>query len=235
LVLYLPEQWRNTGFAVPGVGTVLLVIFLVVCTTIDPSHKNVRGKSYVRTPAVFDRTQRSHVIENNNCCLCQVEIDSSCKHCSMCNKCVTGFDHHCKWLNNCVGSRNYALFIACLITGIMTALSVLIVSLYVFVLYFVDQDDLQYLDRKDSKFYIFYEVPHQAVAALAGIVTLLLLLVLALLCHLFFFHIYLMCHGWSTFDYIVLEREGNEQVLAEEGRGSMKEPSVKWRHVSIEE
>lgn len=49
------------------------------------------------------------------------------------------------------------------------------------------------------------------------------------------YELFIVCHGWSTFDYIVLEREGNEQVLAEEGRGSMKEPSVKWRHVSIEE
>ena len=41
------------------------------------------------------------------------------------------------------------------------------------------------------EFYIFCEVPHQAVAALAGIVIILILLALGLLGHLFLFHLYL--------------------------------------------
>lgn len=41
------------------------------------------------------------------------------------------------------------------------------------------------------EFYIFCEVPHQAVAALAGVVIVLVLLALALVVHLFLFHVYL--------------------------------------------
>ena len=44
--------------------------------------------------------------------------------------------------------------------------------------------------------------------------------------------LFAVCHGWSTFDYIVQEREGNEQLTVEEGNGGRREPSVKWRHVS---
>lgn len=41
-----------------------------------------------------------------------------------------------------------------------------------------------------------------------------------------------VCHGWSTFDYVVQGREGDELHLAEEGNVDNKEPKVKWRHVS---
>ena len=45
--------------------------------------------------------------ESIYCYECEVNIESSSKHCRICKKCVVKMDHHCHWLNTCVGAKNH--------------------------------------------------------------------------------------------------------------------------------
>ncbi|CDW51884.1 zf-DHHC domain containing protein [Trichuris trichiura] len=86
----------------------LVVIFKVVVTSIDPSDDLVTNKIKNQPRPHFDRKRFKHVIDEHHFCnVCEMFIHPSSKHCRQCNKCVFNFDHHCKWLNNCIGGKNY--------------------------------------------------------------------------------------------------------------------------------
>ncbi|XP_001175654.3 probable palmitoyltransferase ZDHHC1 isoform X2 [Strongylocentrotus purpuratus] len=138
MVPVLPYEWQPAGYIIVGIFVLCHVISHVTCLTINPADPNTLKRREEREMPVFNRQLHAHVIENNHCYLCEVNVDKSSKHCSACNKCVIGFDHHCKWLNSCIGSRNYRLFIGCLVTAFVCCLLVCMVALYIAIVYQVN-------------------------------------------------------------------------------------------------
>lgn len=209
-VFYLPEEWKAAGFIIPGGFCVVHIIFHLMALTLDPADPNIRGDTQ-KGKAIFDRSQHEHVIENCHCYICQADVGPKSKHCSVCNKCVSDFDHHCKWLNNCVGGQNYRLFIGCVSSAFVLALTVFTINFYVFVMYFVDKEGIKSLTG--GQFKVFVEVSSDEVfVAFLGVILGLLLLTIALLGHLLGFHIYLMCHRISTYEFIINSRDSQAGV-----------------------
>ncbi|XP_045193482.2 palmitoyltransferase ZDHHC1-like [Mercenaria mercenaria] len=212
----LHQSWQPVGYIVPGLSLLAHLLCHIVGCTIDPADPSVLKKKYPKKR--FDRTQHKHVIENCHCYICQVDVESKSKHCSICNKCVSEFDHHCKWLNNCVGGRNYRWFLATLVTAIIALLLTVVVALVEFIAYYTDQTNraiLQpYRDLNSSLEYteaeltIFYQpVVHNGWLAMLGVYFILGIIAIGLLVHLFGFHLYLIHHKLSTYDYIVKQRD----------------------------
>ncbi|XP_012586206.1 PREDICTED: probable palmitoyltransferase ZDHHC1 isoform X3 [Condylura cristata] len=197
-----------------------LVVHLTA-VSIDPADANVRDKSYAGPLPIFNRSQHAHVIEDLHCNLCDVDVSARSKHCSACNKCVCGFDHHCKWLNNCVGERNYRLFLHSVASALLGVLLLVLVATYVFVEFFVNPMRLrtnhhfEVLKNHTDVWFVFLpaapvETQAPAILALAALLILLGLLSTALLGHLLCFHIYLMWHKLTTYEYIVRHRPPQE-------------------------
>ncbi|XP_023930091.1 probable palmitoyltransferase ZDHHC1 isoform X1 [Lingula anatina] len=141
LVPGLPVEWQTAGYVVQGILFLAHFIVHLMACTINPADVNVIKKAGKTPAAIFDRTLHAHVIENDHCYICEVEVGPKSKHCSACNKCVSDFDHHCKWLNNCVGGRNYKLFILTLVTALVGCLLILTLCILQFVAYYTDKSD----------------------------------------------------------------------------------------------
>ncbi|XP_046538971.1 palmitoyltransferase ZDHHC1 isoform X5 [Equus quagga] len=203
-----------------------LVVHLTA-VSIDPADANVRDKSYAGPLPIFNRSQHAHVIEDLHCNLCDVDVSARSKHCSACNKCVCGFDHHCKWLNNCVGERNYRLFLHSVASALLGVLLLVLVATYVFVEFFINPMRLRtnrhfevclcvaVLKNHTDVWFVFLpaapvETQAPAILALAAVLILLGLLSTALLGHLLCFHIYLIWHKLTTYEYIVQHRPPQE-------------------------
>ena len=73
---YILGYWRILIFVVPGLILCVLVVSLVVATSINPAEPTVREKlakgQFFRPK--FDRTKHPHVIQNNFCQLCRVNV-----------------------------------------------------------------------------------------------------------------------------------------------------------------
>ncbi|XP_053126553.1 palmitoyltransferase ZDHHC1 [Hemicordylus capensis] len=221
LVPLLPVHWIPAGYICPGVFFLCHLIVHLTAVSIDPADDSVRVKNYQGPPAAFSRSHHAHVIENRHCHICEVNVSSRSKHCGTCNKCVCGFDHHCMWLNNCVGERNYWLFLNSVISAIVGLLLILLIAFYVFVEFFLNpmrlrtDQHFEGLKNQTDVWFVFLpaapiETQAAAILALAGVVILLGLLTLFLLSHLLIFHIYLMWHRMTTYEYIVQQRPPQE-------------------------
>ncbi|XP_021086428.1 palmitoyltransferase ZDHHC1 isoform X4 [Mesocricetus auratus] len=197
-----------------------LVVHLTA-VSIDPADANVRDKSYSGPLPIFNRSKHAHVIEDLHCNLCDVDVSARSKHCSACNKCVCGFDHHCKWLNNCVGERNYRLFLHSVASALLGVLLLVLVATYVFVEFFVNpmrlrtNQHFEVLKNHTDVWFVFLpaapvETQAPAILALAALLIFLGLLSTALLGHLFCFHMYLIWHKLTTYEYIVQHRPAQE-------------------------
>ncbi|XP_077919241.1 palmitoyltransferase ZDHHC1 isoform X1 [Halichoerus grypus] len=228
LVPLLPHHWVPTGYACMGAIFAGHLVVHLTAVSIDPADANVRDKSYAGPLPIFNRSQHAHVIEDLHCNLCDVDVSARSKHCSACNKCVCGFDHHCKWLNNCVGERNYRLFLHSVASALLGVLLLVLVATYVFVEFFVNPMRLrtnhhfEVLKNHTDVWFVFLpaapvETQAPAILALAALLILLGLLSTALLGHLFCFHIYLMWHKLTTYEYIVQHR------LPQEAKGAHRE------------
>ncbi|XP_058384015.1 palmitoyltransferase ZDHHC1 isoform X4 [Diceros bicornis minor] len=221
LVPLLPHHWVPAGYACMGAIFAGHLVVHLTAVSIDPADANVRDKSYAGPLPIFNRSQHAHVIEDLHCNLCDVDVSARSKHCSACNKCVCGFDHHCKWLNNCVGERNYRLFLHSVASALLGVLLLVLVATYVFVEFFVNPMRLrtnrhfEVLKNHTDVWFMFLpaapvETQAPAILALAALLILLGLLSTALLGHLLCFHIYLMWHKLTTYEYIVQHRPPQE-------------------------
>ncbi|XP_054626477.1 palmitoyltransferase ZDHHC1 [Dunckerocampus dactyliophorus] len=212
----LPTHWTPAGYICTSIMFACHLCAHVMAVSIDPADCNVRAKSRKGPVPAFDRSKHAHVIENCHCYLCQVDVGPKSKHCSACNKCVANFDHHCRWLNNCVGSRNYKLFLHSVVSALLGVCLVLVVSLYVFIEFFLDPAKLRtdkhfWVQNETTVWFVFLPLaPVRAASAvipvLAAVTITLALLSSVLLCHLLCFHIYLMWNRLSTYEYIVRQR-----------------------------
>lgn len=221
LVPLLPHHWVPAGYACMGAIFAGHLVVHLTAVSIDPADANVRDKSYSGPLPIFNRSQHAHVIEDLHCNLCDVDVSVRSKHCSACNKCVCGFDHHCKWLNNCVGERNYRLFLHSVASALLGVLLLVLVATYVFVEFFVNpmrlrtNQHFEVLKNHTDVWFVFLpaapvETQAPAILALAALLILLGLLSTALLGHLLCFHIYLMWHKLTTYEYIVQHRPAQE-------------------------
>ncbi|XP_023564989.1 probable palmitoyltransferase ZDHHC1 isoform X3 [Octodon degus] len=195
LVPLLPHHWVPAGYACMGTIFVGHLVVHLTAVSIDPADANVRDKSYSGPLPIFNRNQHAHVIEDLHCNLCDVDVSARSKHCSACNKCVCGFDHHCKWLNNCVGERNYRHWSQPWLSTVCLCFSVL-----------KNHTDVWFVFLPAAP----VETQAPAILALAALLILLGLLSTALLGHLLCFHIYLMWHKLTTYEYIVQHRPPQE-------------------------
>ncbi|XP_031197051.1 probable palmitoyltransferase ZDHHC1 isoform X8 [Mastomys coucha] len=221
LVPLLPHHWVPAGYACMGAIFAGHLVVHLTAVSIDPADANVRDKSYSGPLPIFNRSQHAHVIEDLHCNLCDVDVSARSKHCSACNKCVCGFDHHCKWLNNCVGERNYRLFLHSVASALLGVLLLVLVATYVFVEFFVNpmrlrtNQHFEVLKNHTEVWFVFLpaapvETQAPAILALAALLILLGLLSTALLGHLLCFHIYLMWHKLTTYEYLVQHRPAQE-------------------------
>ncbi|XP_044516521.1 palmitoyltransferase ZDHHC1 [Gracilinanus agilis] len=221
LVPLLPHPWVPAGYACMGIVFVCHLVVHLTAVSIDPADANVRDKSYAGPLPIFNRSQHAHVIEDLHCNLCDVDVSSRSKHCSACNKCVCGFDHHCKWLNNCVGERNYWLFLNSVVSALLGVLLLVLIAFYIFVEFFINPMRLrtnkhfEVLKNHTDVWFVFLpaapvETQAPAILALAALLILLGLLSVVLLGHLLCFHIYLMWHKLTTYEYIVQQRPPKE-------------------------
>ncbi|NXU20623.1 ZDHC1 palmitoyltransferase, partial [Pardalotus punctatus] len=217
LVPLLPRHWLPAGYICPGVCFIYHLVVHLTAVSIDPADANVREKNYLGPLATFNRNQHAHVIENHHCHVCDVDVSAKSKHCGTCNKCVCGFDHHCKWLNNCVGERNYWLFLNSVLSAILGLGLLLLVAFYVFVEFFIDPTVLRSDQHFDAlrnhmdRWFVFLpaspvETRAPAILVTAGIFILLSLVTVILLGHLLTFHIYLLWHKLTTYEYILQQR-----------------------------
>ncbi|NWI79375.1 ZDHC1 palmitoyltransferase, partial [Dryoscopus gambensis] len=217
LVPLLPRHWLPAGYICPGMCFIYHLVVHLTAVSIDPADANVREKNYLGPLATFNRNQHAHVIENHHCHVCDVDVSAKSKHCGTCNKCVCGFDHHCKWLNNCVGERNYWLFLNSVLSAILGLGLLLLVAFYVFVEFFVDPAVLRSDEHFDAlrnhmdRWFVFLpaspvETRAPAILVTAGIFILLSLVTMILLGHLLTFHIYLLWHKLTTYEYILQQR-----------------------------
>ncbi|NXW79699.1 ZDHC1 palmitoyltransferase, partial [Hirundo rustica] len=231
LVPLLPRHWLPAGYICPGVCFIYHLVVHLTAVSIDPADANVREKNYLGPLATFNRSQHAHVIENHHCYVCDVDVSAKSKHCGTCNKCVCGFDHHCKWLNNCVGERNYWLFLNSVLSAILGLGLLLLIAFYVFVEFFVDPMVLRSDQHFDAlrnhmdRWFVFLpaspvETRAPAILVTAGIFILLSLVTMILLGHLLTFHIYLLWHKLTTYEYILQQRPQQQPDKADKKQES---------------
>ncbi|XP_029821462.1 probable palmitoyltransferase ZDHHC1 isoform X4 [Manacus vitellinus] len=160
---------------------------LVSKVSIDPADANVREKNYLGPLATFNRNQHAHVIENHHCHVCDVDV----------------------------------LFLNSVLSAILGLGLLLLVAFYVFVEFFVDPTMLRSDHHFDAlrnhmdRWLVFLpaspvETKAPAILVTAGIFILLSLVTVILLGHLLTFHIYLLWHKLTTYEYILQQRPQQE-------------------------
>eukprot|EP01029_Cantina_marsupialis_P000598 TRINITY_DN1042_c0_g2_i1.p1 TRINITY_DN1042_c0_g2~~TRINITY_DN1042_c0_g2_i1.p1 ORF type:complete len:528 (-),score=186.15 TRINITY_DN1042_c0_g2_i1:100-1683(-) len=117
-------------------------------------------------------------------CLCMKYTQSKRRYCPTCRKYVVGLDHHCVWLNSCVGTRNYPFFVTLAFTvTVQHAIQAIVAILAVFVW--------------DSLDLTFTEQIAFVLVCVGSILTVVAYGSLS------YFHIYFMCIGKGTYDWML--------------------------------
>lgn len=213
----LPHVWKYIAYGVIGIIFLHHLITHLIAITIDPADQNILAKkNYNKPMPSFDRSRCKHVIQNQHCYLCEVDVGPKTKHCSTCNKCVEEFDHHCNWLNNCVGNRNYWFFFNAVASAVVGIFLLMLVILYVFIQYFVNPAQLRTSPQFESvsgngTWLAFLPLAPIETSAAAILVVAVLTMFFGfasflLLGHLLLFHLYLMRKKMSTYEYMTRHR-----------------------------
>nr|XP_016849960.1 PREDICTED: probable palmitoyltransferase ZDHHC11 isoform X1 [Anolis carolinensis] len=222
----LPNEWRRVAYVVIGIVFVHHLITHLIAVTIDPADENILAKkNYDKPMPLFDRSKFKHVIQNQHCYLCEVDVGPKTKHCSTCNKCIADFDHHCNWLNNCVGSRNYWFFFNAVVSATVGILLLILMMLYVFIQYFVDPAQLRTSPqfesvRGNATWLVFLplapvETTAVAILALATLSVVLGSASFLLVGHLLAFHLYLLSKKMNTYEYMTQHRSKQHTIHQE--------------------
>lgn len=213
-----PENWRLAALVAGNFLFLLVIVLLVVCTYMDPADPSVRstrrqGQRRRRSRLDLDRSTQPRVIDDNNVCFfCEVQVSTKAKHCGACNKCVSDFDHHCVWLNNCVGGRTYRLFVTLLCSAVLGSIVLIATAVGIIVLRYEMRNGLV------ANTHVFgRSTPVTTVVVLAGVMIALAMIAFALLAHLLYFHCYLIWHGLSTYDFVMLLRDKERPKVERKG------------------
>ncbi|XP_042565089.1 palmitoyltransferase ZDHHC11 isoform X2 [Clupea harengus] len=230
----LPSPWKWVAYGLIGAAFFLHLVTHIASVSIDPADPSVRVKNYSSPTPIYDKHKHAHVIHNQHCYLCEVDVGPKVKHCRTCNKCVADFDHHCKWLNNCVGGRNYWFFFTTVLTAFIGLFLLVLIVLFVFIEHFVNPAVLrtapQFQSVKDNSTWLVFlplapvETSSAGLLTVAAFTFLLGGFCLMLLAHLLGFHFYLLWNKMSTFEHIVKKRQEQSSQDVESG---VKQPSPK--------
>lgn len=140
----------------------LSLVSFVLCWLKDPG--------YVKPDPTIDFLAIIEEFDPNQLCPeCEVIRTSRSRHCNICNRCVNRFDHHCPWINNCVGAGNHGWFYLYILSTLLYASSLMIMSgqslYYLMVIKFTDDDphfpsslDDQLFDNIISKHNLFHSI-----------------------------------------------------------------------------
>ncbi|XP_045900024.1 palmitoyltransferase ZDHHC11 isoform X1 [Micropterus dolomieu] len=219
----LPLPWKHVVYALMAVAFIVHLFTHIAAVTIDPADSGVRAKQCYSSPMpLFDRTKQPHVIQDQQCYLCDVKVGPKVKHCGVCNKCVEDFDHHCKWLNTCVGGRNYWCFFVALSSATLGVFLLVAVILFIFIQHYLDRNSLRTSPQFDSMLandtWLVFLPSAPVKTSSAGLLTVafvtavLSVTCLLLLGHLLIFHLYLIYKGISTFDYVKIQRQKDSRI-----------------------
>ncbi|CAG9318014.1 unnamed protein product [Blepharisma stoltei] len=183
--------------------SIVMCIFGFKVTSIDPTDPavlaafNSQISGYSLNSIELDLSELTKL-----CKICKVHVHSDSKHCRECNRCVNNFDHHCKWLNNCIGKMNYRQFI-----GTILSLQGLMAVQILSSIYLLIAIDNGWEEKENVK-----EMLGHAKKGIEGIyiyhivVVIISSLVFIVVGHLFGFHVWLMIHHMSTYQYILSRR-----------------------------
>lgn len=67
------DNFLTYWYQIPGSFLFVHVIFHLVCLSLDPADPKIR-QSKTTKATEFNRTQHKHVIENDHCYICQVDV-----------------------------------------------------------------------------------------------------------------------------------------------------------------
>lgn len=221
-VLAAPLLWKETVLPLSVVFCVILVIVLtlasIVCS-IDPVDDESRKtriallgedtEAEARGPLAFlecserategTESTASASAAMSKCWICNCHVKRSSKHCSECKKCVENFDHHCFWLNTCIGRKNYRWFF----TLVVFVFILTLFCMGTFVALLVDAidkpDDIT--SRCASSFLEVDTIGGVYAIVISQILVLFPLV--SLVAQLFGFHLHLVAHDMTTYEFII--------------------------------
>ena len=190
----LPMPFNIIFYIVTAAGEVAVAVLTVMTTAIDPA----------------DDMKDTNIVHGHYCYLCKKKVKSSTEHCRPCNKCVAEFDHHCKWLNTCIGKKNYRPFICTLITLSLLCFVLIVVSLVVTILSFIEPTLIDTFTKQFS--WPHFSLLYYRISVIVYLVMNIALMYFTM--DLLIFHIHLMKEGNTTYSHFKqLERKEKEKEL----------------------
>jgi hypothetical protein len=235
------DSWQLWGW---GSIVVIFVLFFCLVGPVLPAHqaslaicgimgvlgisvitlKIVLGLLPTEDPATHGPQLTRRVLENpRNIPYCRRWTDVTARHCAVCDKCSDGFDHHCRWLNVCVGRQNYRSFFAFVSLTLLSLLIVAASSVAATAMCLLETT------RCSSRLRIMYGVAStEAYAVFTLLLFLYVLVGVAVVGHLWCYHVWLIATGRTTFSHIEEQRrrkrEKREASRNEGAAGSTPQP-----------
>mmetsp|Transcript_9606 Transcript_9606/g.28206 ORF Transcript_9606/g.28206 Transcript_9606/m.28206 type:complete len:232 (-) Transcript_9606:65-760(-) len=182
-------------YAVFAIASAVFGFLTTATNPIDPK----LSEQLIKNPKPQLKDVHQHDDDEKFCVICVANTSTTSQHCRYCEKCVEGFDHHCKWLNNCVGKANYKYFFMTVTSVLLFLIIHIAYTVYIIAYAGVDHSGFRE-DLEDAYGADFHSAAYLAIVSVLGVV---LLILATLVAQLFFFHIYLMRKGITTYDYVI--------------------------------